>query len=339
MSILTLNWIKFFHKAHFSYELMQNIFNCVSKFSPETHLAIEDCNKYLLTSSEVSLNIIKSLEEAGLCMINPICPYCGEIINIDNALIMTCESCEQEINISMLPIAKITKEASLIDLFKEKYDDAGYEINAELVLNLGTANKCLYYLITDIEDSQTRQEADPNQYSSILSQLWSGPWHKVLHGTRKASLPLLARGDAVSWVFVDWEDLLNAIREIVLFLNDNFITRITAYAGDISIPNAIKNPLMRSIDKKWDLNTPSVTDLYRKAEFKPPVWKVSDDYLLKYCLFDTLSEIVVDNTVDFFKNGVLEKYSVDDKHHNHYEGNCFVGCCRKNDEGIKYAQL
>lgn len=335
MSILTLNWIKFFHKSQFSYELMQNIFNCISNFSPETYLAIEDCNKYLLTPSEVSFKIIKSLEEAGLCMINPICPNCGESINMGNSLITTCGSCEQEINFSILPIAKITKEASLINLFKEKYDNDSYEINAELVLKLGIANNCLYYLITDIEDSQTRQKTDPNLYSSILSQLWSGLWYKVLHSTKKASLPLLANGDAVSWVFVDREDLLNAIREIVLFLNDNFITRMTVYAGDISMPFTIKNPLMRNIEKKWDLNTPSVTDLYRKAEFKPVIWKFSNDYLVKYCLFDALSEIAIDNIFDFLNNGSLEKYSVDDKHHNHYEGNCFAGHCKKKKGWMK----
>jgi hypothetical protein len=265
-------------------------------------------------------------------MINPTCPNCGKNINFGDNLIMTCDSCEQEINISLLPIAKITREASLIELFREKYDDNSYEINAELVLKLGTANNRLYYLITDIEDSQTKQRTDPNQYSSVLSQLWSGLWYKVLHNTKKASLPLLANGDAVSWVFVDREDLLNAIREIVLFLNDNFITRMTVYAGDIFIPNTIKNPLMRSIDKKWDLNTPSVTDLYRKAEFKPAVWKISDEYLIKYCLFDALSEIVVDNKFDFLKNGILEKYSVEDKHHNIFKGNCFAGYCNKKSE-------
>jgi hypothetical protein len=309
---------------------MQNIFNCISSFSPGIYLAIEDCNKYLLTSSEISLNIIKSLDEAGLCTIDLICPSCGDSISIDNSLITICESCEQEINISMLPIAKITKEASLIDLFREKYDDNSYEVNAELVLKSGKENNRLYYLITDIEDSQTRQKTDPNQYSSVLAQLWSGPWQNVLHSTNKASLPLLARGDAVSWVFVDREDLLNSIREVALFLNDNPITRITVYAGDISIPCTIKNPLMRSIDKKWDLNTPSVTDLYRKAEFKPVIWKISGEYLIKYCLFDALSEIVTDNTFDFLKGGTLEKYSVDDKHNNHYEGNCFAGYCKKN---------
>jgi len=327
MITLPLNWIKFFHNAKFQYETMQKLFKYISVQSPGIYFSIEDISRQFSVNSNVSFEIINTLIEAGILILDSKCPECNNKIDITSEQIIECENCENEINIFTLPIAKINEGASLVDLFKDIIIDKNYELNASIVSSKIRENDYFYYLISDIESSQTQQREDPNNYLTILDKLWCDLWPNVMRSSRKASLPLLARGDAVSWIFSDKEDIYYAIEEIVLFLTKKQITKLTIYGGDVFTNNSIKEPFRRSIDRKWDLNTPSITDLYRKTNYIPKIWLKADDHVVKYCLFDGLSNIPQNNNFSFLKNGIEEKYDVTDKHKNHYEGICFAGYC------------
>jgi hypothetical protein len=145
--------------------------------------------------------------------------------------------------------------------------------------------------------------------------------------SKKSSLQLYAKGDAVAWVFYDKEDMLKTINALALYLCIKPIQKISVYASKILLPPNIKITFMRSLDKKWDLNTPSVTEFYRKANFIPDIWKKTNDYILKYCLFDSLTEFTIDDSLDFWKNGEITDYCIEDKHNNIFKGKCFAGFC------------
>lgn len=328
MNMLKLNWIKFFHNSHTSVEIMQKLYNYISELSPGIYITIEDISSNTLTSSNDAIMIIKSLIESNLLILDLKCPVCNEHIELSDELLSNCIYCETEININTLPIAIVSLEASLVNILKNKINEKSYETNAELLSKLVKENGILYYLITDIVDSQILQKTEPNHYSMILEKLWIDLWPRILYIVKKVSLPLLARGDAVSWVFANKDDLLNAIEEIYNYLNLNPIAKLSIYGSELIIPNDIKNPFMRSLDMKWDLNTPSVTDLYRKSTFKPSIWEDSNSYVLKYCLFDELAKEHIDSDdFSFIKNCVLIDYKTSDKHDNIYTGKCLAGYC------------
>ena len=328
MNMLKLNWIKFFHNSHISAEIMQKVFNYISELSPGIFITVEEISCTTSTSSDESIVIIKSLIESNLLALDLRCPVCNEHINLSDELITNCSYCDTEINIYTIPIATINFEASLVYLLKSKIDDYSYETNAEILSKLGRENGTLYYLITDIVDSQTQQKVEPNKYLIILDQLWEDLWPRVFHIAKKASLPLLVRGDSVSWVFAEKEDFLNTIEEIYLFLYSNPLTKLSIFGSKLNIPSHIKSPFMRSLDKKWDLNTPSVTDLYRKTSFKPHIWDESNNYIMKYCLFDELTKEQINNDeYSFIKNCVLIDYEIPSKHDNIYTGKCLAGYC------------
>ena len=327
MNILTLNWIKFFRSVQFQPEIIQKTFEYISELSPNTFITIESISRHTLTTSNEAIKLLRILTEANLLKISSRCPECGKKINISTELIIECKYCETDINIVTLPVALINSEASLVHLFKDKIDDNRYETNASIVSSKIKGSEYLYYLITDIENSQTQQKLEPNKYLSVLDQLWTNLWPKVMRSTKKASLPLLSRGDSVSWIFTDKEDIFNCIEEIVVFLCKNQIAKLTIYGSDVCIASTIREPFMRSLDRKWDLNTPTITDLYRKTNFIPTVWKKSTDHVVKYCLFDGLTKIPDSNTFSFLRNGVINKYNVIDKHKNHYDGKCYAGYC------------
>jgi hypothetical protein len=328
MSILKLNWIKYFHNTQISPEVMQKTFNFISELSPGIAVSIEDISINTSSSTDVAIMIIKSLVNLDLLTLSLKCPVCKEKITLVDELIISCAYCDTEINMFTLPMAIVNLEASLTYLLKNKIDDNSYETNAEILSRLSRENGILYYLITDIVDSQTQQKVEPNKYLIILDNLWEDLWPRVFHVVKKASLPLLARGDAVSWIFASMEDLLSTIEEIYLYLYTNPITKLSIYGSKLSIPNHIKAPFMRSLDKKWDLNTPSVTDLYRKTNFKPGIWEETDNYIIKYCLFDELAkEQINTDEFSFIKNSILIDYSVPSKHNNSYKGKCLAGYC------------
>ena len=334
MSILQLNWIKFFHNSQFQYETMQLVYNYISGLSQNTYITIEDICRNTSSSSDKAIEIIKTLVESDLLTSYLICPECKNKIELIDEQIIHCEHCDTEINLFILPIARINEMASNVIYNKDIIDDNSYETNANILKNWGKENGYLYYLLTDIKSSQLQQDENPNQYSLNLIQLWSDFWPKVMHIFKKASLQLYAKGDAVAWVFIDKNDIFNTIKELAFYLYKNPITKISVYASKIELPKYLEIAFIRSLDKKWDLNTPSVTKLYRKAEYKPDVWKEIDNYILKYWFFD---EIACNNNelpVEFLKNGKFVSYNFIDKHNMQYSGNCYAGYFNEEMMGI-----
>ena len=329
MNILPLNWIKFFHSASFQAETKQKLYKYITELSPNTTLSIEEVSRHIGVTNEIALDIINSLIKENLLSLQFSCPECKDDIIFDNNQIITCSNCDTEINVFTQPIATINTDASLVYSMRDRIDDASYETNAKLIDKVGKERGYLYYLLTDITDSQTVQKDNPDKYSLNLFQLWSDFWPEVMHISRKPSLQLYAKGDAVAWVFNDKDDLLNTISALAIYLCKNPITKVTVYASKIILPPNIKIAFMRSLDKKWDFNSPAVTDFYRKADFKPEIWKKIDNYVLKYCLFDCLSEIVIDSNLSFLRNGEVIDYFVEAKHQNNYKGKCLVGYCNE----------
>jgi hypothetical protein len=322
---LPLNWINFFHNTQLQNEAMQKIFNYISMLSAGTFITIEEITRQASIPNMKAIETILSLEKSNLITINLKCPECNENIEILNELIIDCKYCENEINILTLPIARINYEASLVNIFLNEIDENCYETNARILERIGKEKGILYYLITDIKSSQIQQEDNPIAYSLILNQLWSEFWPQVMHIAKKASLPLLAKGDAVSWVFIDKEDMLNTIKELGLYLSNNHLTKLSVYGSEIPIPSHLEILFMRSLDKKWDLNTPTITKLYRKAEYKQDIWENIDDYVLKFWLFDEIAEFVENSHYCFLKNGKIIEYNFIDKHNFTYKGKCFTG--------------
>ncbi|MCL2721351.1 MAG: hypothetical protein FWD47_08445 [Treponema sp.] len=330
MNTLPLNWIEFFHSAQFQTEIMQKLYKFITELSPNTTISTEEISSNIGVTNEIALNIINSLIKSNLLSSKLLCPECHENIYFSSKQIITCDNCDTEINIFVEPMAIINTDASLVHLMKESIDDKSYEVNAKLIEKIGKERGYLYYLLTDITDSQLKQNDNPDMYSLNLFQLWSDFWPEVMHISRKSSLQLYAKGDAVAWVFNEKEDLLKTINALTLYLCENPITNISVYASKILLPPNIKITLMRSLDKKWDLNTPSVTDFYRKTAFKPVIWERTNDYILKYCLFDCLEKNIIDNTYCFLKNGEKENYYIEGKHNYSYKGECFAGYCNAN---------
>jgi len=293
--------------------------------SAGTFITIEEITRQASISNDKAIEALLALEKSKLITIELKCPECNENIEMSNELLIDCKYCENEVNILTLHIAKINYEASLVSIFLNEIDDNSYETNARILEKTGKEKGVLYYLITDIKNSQLQQDDKPNSYSLILNQLWSDFWPQVMHIAKKASLPLLAKGDAVSWVFIDKEDMLNTIKELGLYLCNNHLTRLSVYGSDIPIPSHLGIPFMRSLDKKWDLNTPSITKLYRKANCKPDIWENIDDYVLKFWLFDEIAEFVAKSNYNFLENGKLIEYNSMDKHNSIYKGKCFAG--------------
>lgn len=329
MNILSLNWIKFFHSTQFQVETMQKLYKYVTELSPNTSISVEEISSNVGVTNEMALNIINSLIESNLFSLKLICPECHENITFSNIQIILCDNCNAEINIYTQPMAIINADASLVYMLKENMDEISYETNAKLIEKIGKERGFLYYLLTDIMDSQIRQEENPDQYSLNLFQLWSDFWPEVMHISRKSSLQLYAKGDAVAWVFNDKEDLLKTINALALYLCENPITKVSVYASKILLPPNIKITFMRSLDKKWDLNSPSVTDFYRRTNFKPKIWDKTNDYVLRYCILNYLEDFIIDNSYSFLNNGEKEDYCIDGKHEYNYIGKCFAGFCNK----------
>jgi hypothetical protein len=304
---------------------MQNIYDYISMLSSGTFITIEEITRRASIPNMKAIETLLSLEKSNLVSIDLKCPECNEKIEIINDLIINCKYCENEINILTLPIAKINYEASLVNMFFNEIDDNSYETNARILQRTSKEIGVLYYLITDIKSSQLQQDDDPNSYSLILNQLWSDFWPQVLHIAKKASLPLLAKGDAVSWVFIDKEDMLNTIKELGIYLCNNPLTKLSVYGSEISIHKHINIPFMRSLDKKWDINAPSITKLYRKAEYKQDIWENIDDYVLKFWLYDDIAKYVANSNYHFLENAKLIEYNFNDKHNYPYKGICFTG--------------
>jgi len=325
MNKLPLNWINFFRNTQLQPEAMQKIYYYISMLSAGTFITIEEITRQVSISNEKAIDIVLALKKSNLVTIDLKCPECNENIEIPKEFIIDCKYCENEINILTLPIAKINYEASLVSIFLNEIDEDSYETNARILERIGKEKGILYYLITDIKSSQIQQEDNPTTYSLILNQLWSEFWPQVIHIAKKASLPLLAKGDAVSWVFIDKEDMINTIKELGIYLCNNHLTRLSVYGSEIPIPSHLEILFMRSLDKKWDLNTPSITKLYRKAEYKKDIWESIDDYVLKFWLFDEIAEFVENSHYFFLKNGKIIEYDFNDKHNLPYKGKCFTG--------------
>ena len=336
MNILPLNWIKFFHNAQFPIETMQKLYEYITRLSPNTMLTVEEVSQNIKITNEMAVNMINSLMDSKLLSLNFLCPECNEKIAFTDKKIIVCTNCSAEVNAFELPMAIINKEASLVYLIKDKINDISYETNARLIDKIGKERGYLYYLLTDIKDSQIIQENNPDMYSLSLFQLWSDFWPEVMHISRKSSLQLYSKGDAVAWVFNDKEDLLKTIFALAHYLYENPITKISIYASKIILPPNIKITFMRSLDNKWDLNTPSVTDFYRKTDVKLSIWEKTTNYVLKYCLFDCLADDALNNSSKFFTNGEISDYFVKDKHNNIFKGKCFAGFC--NSENINSTQ-
>ena len=327
MNILPLSWIEFFHSAQFQTATMQKLFKYITERSPNTIISVEEVSSKIGVTNELAINIIDSLIKSNILSYKMLCPECHENIIFTNKQIIICDNCDTEINLFAEPIAIINTESSLVYLMKESIAEKSYETNAELIEKIGKERGYLYYLLTDIMDSQIKQRDNPDMYSLSLFQLWSDFWPEVMHISRKSSLQLYAKGDAVAWVFNDKEDLLKTINTLALYLCENPITKISIYASKIILPQNINIRFMRGLDKKWDLNSPSVTDFYRKTSYKPDIWKRTDEYVLKYCLFDCLAEITIDDIYYFLRNGEKADYSINGKHNYPYKGKCLAGFC------------
>lgn len=327
MNGLTQNWISFFHESTLPIELLYDSYRYLSSFTANNYFSIEELARQFSIDRSTVIALIKDLEKANICVQKLQCPYCNGTLDLIEGPIVNCKACGNDISVDTIDFAFIVDNASVKNFIQKKYEDEVYELNAEILSTKGKSSRKLFYLITDIEDSQTKQRTDPNAYSYVLNKLWTVVWPAVFRVSKRASLPLLARGDAVSIVFSDPEDMFCTVSGIGEILQSERITELTIYGSEIRIGEGEKIPFMRSIDKKWDLNTPSVTDLYRKASFKPKIWELAADYVIKYCFLDEIS--LITKNYDFFRSNInaIEDYNITDKHSNKYNGKAFCGYC------------
>ncbi len=320
MRRFTQNWINFFRKCDVSSDKLEQVYLFLSQFTSSVLLKVSDISLSIqLTNFELK-NILINLEESGIIQVNMVCPFCNNDLILNDYNIIVCPNCNSEINIKELLSITLKKDVTQENYLKKKIIEETYELNAKMLFSSGISEGYLYYIATDIENSQLIQKEKPDEYLKILDSLWHTVWTDVFRQSYSAYLPVLARGDAVSIVYSSASDAINTIFRIA---EQKVETKISLFITKIIFKKKDMSAFMRSLDGKWDLNLDAVTDLYRISHnVKPATWSESNNYFVKYAIIDDMIE---ESTRYLTNNYHEEKYQFNDKHCNDYHGKLIAG--------------
>jgi len=322
MRRFTQNWINFFRNCDVSSDKLEQVYLFISQFTSSVSLKATDISLSIqLTDYELE-NILTKLEESGIIQINVICPFCKKNLIVNEYHILTCPDCDSEINIKELPSITLKKDVSQENYLKKRILEETYELNAKMLFSSGISEGYLYYIATDIENSQLIQKEQPDEYLKILDSLWHTVWADVFRQSYSAYLPVLARGDAVSIVYSSASDAINTIFRIA---EQKVETKVSLFINKILFKKKDMSAFMRSLDGKWDLNLDAVTDLYRISHnVKPSTWLESNNYFVKFAILDDMIEESLKYLTIKYNE---EEYKFKDKHCNDYRGKLIAGVC------------
>ncbi|TAL31568.1 MAG: hypothetical protein EPN93_17385 [Spirochaetes bacterium] len=322
------NWIRFFHDSKDNPDNLYALFEYISHFNAGAFLTFNDVKNNIRGGDIPVASIIKSLISTGLLSEDSKCPDCGSSFDFpyENPIpdVLECSHCHSDIPVKRISFLQVTDQASYKSLIVKKLEDESYELNAELLSQIGRSQEYLIFVISDIEGSELLQKSDNEIYNAHLGYLWQ-MWPRLFRFSSRVYLPILARGDAVSAVFSDMNDAISVILRIPEELKKRESLRLKIYVELIPFSAHDRKGFQRSLDRRWDLNTPAVTDTFRiSGGIKPKNWENAPPHCVKLVfLNNAMSSVKGDQR---FSNFIAEKYSFKSKHEViTYEGQFLAG--------------
>lgn len=329
MKELAENWIKFFRESKCSTETLNNIFHFLQRYSSASFLSKKDFLSSV-TQNESELNLLlKELVLNKIVSINAKCPYCSSPMSADSLFsttsIIRCDFCQEEFSASSIDCIEVLDNS--IDKIKNRLYHEGYDIDAKAFIEKALERKEIFYLITDIEDSQNLQTSDEAKYNKYLRILQDKVWANAIRKSEKVKLLMNGRGDTIVYAFIDLEDSLNvllALGQQLQKVEDEL--RLSAHILHIPFYPKDRTLIGLNIEQKWDFNSVGVTDAYRLSGIKPKEWKeLPDNYRIKFA--------VIGKAYDLFKAKKLNTLSGKNSHFKEtikkngiqYEEDCLVG--------------
>jgi Zn-finger nucleic acid-binding protein len=270
MKEFTRNWIQFFRNTQSDPQLLQDVFEYISSYTPGALLNFYDFKNKLNADDDNIWYILKRLADEQLIAFVLVCPHCDTNIALDSIIniqdIFECPYCHNVIPLKRENIFKVLEKGSYKSHILRKLEEETYELNAELLAKIGQSQHHLYYLLTDINKSEILQKSDNYEYNELLNFLWNKAWPNALRFSNKACLPLYARGDAVAILFADFNDLLRIIPKFIDEIKEKHLLKLKGYAQKINFSYDDRKNFVRSLDKRWDFNTSEITQLWRIAQ-------------------------------------------------------------------------
>ncbi|MCG6195520.1 hypothetical protein LFX25_19960 [Leptospira sp. FAT2] len=316
------NWIEFFRNKAISdidIPALERIHSLLSNYYTKSYVLPNVIFNILNGNFTYFCNVIKALTEANIISYSPNCPNCGDPLDFLNAKsnISECEKCGTDFEYTDI-------EDSILILIDGRgisvLNEASYELNALILSKQALQRGTIFYLLCDIEGSETLQKSSSILYNSYIRQLWSNYFPSSLRNCNKAYLPLMAKGDASIIAFLDIQDAFQFIKVLSKQINGKEF-KLTIYLDKIDYTPEDFSGFVRTLDNKWDFNSENVTLFHRRAHsIKPTSWKNVSNYSIKVCLLDNLTSSKRNIERNLKYSYAEEGYSFESKHNEKFTG-------------------
>lgn len=272
-------WIKFFRETVIGEEQSDAFYQYLSQFKEKALISLKDIKLACNFRWREALNAVWTASNCGLGKLQAACPTCGqpfiemkELASLYEEFkeIVSCKSCGSEVDAYRALLFETSRSSSQNWEDAKMTEERSYETSAALLSQIGSKQRFLYYLITDIIGSEKLQRNDSERYAEYLGFLWNDLWPNLFYRCKKIYLPVMAKGDAVVVVFSELEDVISVIKAIPQDLSVVPELQLSLVLSKIQFESADRKGFSRGLDKKWDLNTKDVTRAWRDANALGP---------------------------------------------------------------------